>query len=72
MFHLTLKDRIHLPGILLLVFCLSLPAFAEPKISVDSHKFEFGEHWEDSQITHVFIVENTGDQDLIIEKVRTS
>ncbi|MBI4776666.1 MAG: DUF1573 domain-containing protein [Deltaproteobacteria bacterium] len=72
MFHPTLKDRMYLLGILLVVFCLSVPAFAEPKISVDSLKYEFGEHWEDSQISHTFTVENTGDQELIIEKVRTS
>jgi len=72
MFHLSLKARICLLGILLVVFCLSLPAFAEPKISVDGLKFDFGENWEDSQLSHTFTVENTGDQELVIEKVRTS
>ena len=72
MIRLTLKGCLYLPAILLMVFCISLPAFATPKISVDSLKHEFGENWEDTQVTHTFTVENTGDQELVIDKVRTS
>ena len=72
MVHRALKDLAYLPAILLVVFFIALPAFAAPKISVDSLKHEFGEHWEDAGVTHTFIVENTGDQELVIDKVRTS
>ena len=72
MIHRTLKDLAYLPAILLVVFSITLPAFAAPKISVDNLKHEFGEHWEDTRVTHDFIVQNLGDQDLVIEKVGTS
>ena len=72
MIRLTTKGHLYLSAILLVVFCITLPAFAAPKISVDSSKYDFGQSWEDARVTHTFSVENTGDQELVIEKVRTS
>lgn len=42
----------------------------QPKISLDSTKYDAGEVYEGDVITHEFIVKNTGTAELNIEKVK--
>ena len=45
---------------------------AGPKLVVAEPAHDFGTVFEDSKITHDFVIKNEGDQELIIEKIPTS
>lgn len=56
----------------LFFFGLSLVALAQPKIKVEEEVHDFGTIIEGDQAVHEFIIENTGDQPLVISKVQAS
>jgi len=41
----------------------------QPRISFDSTKYDAGEVWEGDEITHTFMVRNTGTAQLNLEKM---
>ena len=47
-------------------------AFAGPKIDVKTDSHDFGEAWEGETLNNAFEVKNIGDEDLVIETVKTS
>lgn len=49
---------------------LSACAEGQPKIRCAEPRFDFGEVYEQESYTHEFVLENTGDADLVIEKVK--
>ena len=46
------------------------PAQNQPQISFDNTKYNAGEVWEGEEVSHTFIVKNTGTAQLNINKVR--
>jgi hypothetical protein len=58
----------------LILFLLLLPvsAFSQPSIHVESQQHDFGSVNQDNKLIHVFTIENKGDQDLVIEKIKSS
>ncbi|OGW28162.1 MAG: hypothetical protein A2X59_13230 [Nitrospirae bacterium GWC2_42_7] len=60
--------------ILLFIAFLLIPAisYAQPEITFDYLKFDFGVISQNEKANHLFEFQNTGDQDLIIEKVSAS
>ncbi len=44
----------------------------QPAISFESTEFDFGEVDQGEKVEHVFLFKNTGNGDLLIEKVRSS
>jgi len=61
-----------LPAII--VFCLAIAAaaYGSPKIHVEESTYDFGSILEGFAVTHVFTIENTGDEVLEIERVAAS
>ncbi|MEW6378285.1 MAG: DUF1573 domain-containing protein [bacterium] len=57
--------------IVLSVFCPA-PAAAAPRIAFSNASFDFGQIYQNKAVTHVFTFQNTGDQALNIEQVKTS
>jgi len=51
---------------LLLTLALTSPAAAAPRVQVPQTTHDFGEVFEDKELTHTFVLKNTGDQDLVI------
>ncbi|MCF8260592.1 MAG: DUF1573 domain-containing protein [Melioribacteraceae bacterium] len=45
---------------------------AEPKITAENPSFDFGDIIEGTQVEHIFIVQNTGEKQLEIDRVRAS
>ena len=43
-----------------------------PKIEINEMRYDFGKIVQGTQATHVFDVKNTGNEQLVIEKVQTS
>lgn len=59
--------------LILILFLLSYSAaFAAPDLNVANPKFDFGEVFQGEKVPHVFEFVNEGDEDLVIEKVRSS
>lgn len=56
----------------ILVFLLCSRAFAAPNLQVDESKFDFGEIFQGEKVLHVFEFSNDGDENLEIERVRSS
>lgn len=46
------------------------PAQNQPRISFDSTKYDAGEVWEGDEISHDFIIKNTGTAELNVSKVK--
>lgn len=59
---------------LVLIVVLLSPAivFAQASISFDAEFFDAGTVASGNPIEHVFVVKNTGDADLVIDKIATS
>ena len=55
----------------LLLICIGL-LLSGPKLKFDQKKFDFGERKERSKVEHAFVLTNTGDAPLVIEKHETS
>lgn len=55
-----------------LLFVLSSACFAAPVLRVEGAKFDFGEVFQGEKVPHVFILANDGDEDLKIDRVRSS
>lgn len=55
--------------IMAVLFFMALPAAAAPAVSVTEPVFEFSQVQEGVDVTHDFILENTGDTTLEIIKV---
>ena len=64
-----MKKIIYLMTIILLLPVLS---YAQPSLTFDSEEHDFGTVAPVDTIEHVFEVTNTGDQDLVIEKLSSS
>jgi len=60
--------------ILLMTIILLLPvlSYAQPSIAFDSEEHDFGTVAPAGTIEHVFEFTNTGDQDLLIQKLGSS
>lgn len=60
--------------LLLFIAFLLIPviSYAEPEITFDYLKYDLGVVGQYERITHVFEFQNTGDKDLIIEKLSAS
>jgi hypothetical protein len=61
-------------NILTLFFLLFLPAvsFAQPSIHFNEMVHDFGTVSQEDAVRHVFVFTNTGDQELVVEKVSAS
>ena len=60
---------------ILSLYCLLLIAsssYAQPAISFSQLNFDFATIGQEDQVEHVFEFTNTGDQELVIEKLRAS
>lgn len=55
-------------SIVIFLFCAS--AYGSPKLIVIPEEYKFGEIIEGERVTHIFVVENGGDSDLIINDVK--
>jgi hypothetical protein len=64
-----MKKKFFLMTILLL---LPVFAYAQPSITFDSEEHDFGTVAPAGIIEHVFEFTNTGDQDLVIQKLSSS
>ena len=51
---------------------LTATAMAGPTIAVDTESYDWGTVLEGYSVTHTFIIQNVGDEDLIISRVRVS
>ena len=74
--------------LILILICFSIPGYAadvtaapeepqgtissSPRIEFEAPEYNVGEVWEGEKASHVFPFKNTGDAELVIEKVRTS
>lgn len=58
--------------ILVFVFLSCSVAFAAPDLQVANPQFDFGEVFQGDKVPHVFEFVNEGDENLVIEKVRSS
>ncbi len=58
--------------LVVLLFSLPLPVFAAPAIVVDSLKYDFGQVSESEQVETIYRFQNSGDEVLVISKVRSS
>lgn len=58
--------------ILILVILSCSVALAAPGLQVANPKFDFGEVYQGDKVPHVFEFVNEGDENLVIEKVRSS
>jgi len=60
--------------ILIFIAFLLVPAisYAQPEITFDSLKYDFGVISQDKKANHFFEFQNTGDQELVIQKVSSS
>ncbi len=66
MYHSSMVKRIALICFLLLVPVVS---FAQPAISFHSLSYDFGVVSGKDKVEHVFEFRNTGDRDLLVEKL---
>jgi hypothetical protein len=66
-----IKLRVWVPVLLLATFVAGA-AFAAPKIELKTDKHDFGQAWEGEQLTNSFQIKNVGDEELVIENVKTS
>ncbi len=57
--------------ILIFIFLFPITSYSQPSIVFDSESYDFGTINQGNEIEHTFIFTNTGDQDLIIEKIST-
>jgi len=64
-----MKKKFFLMTIILL---LPVLAYAQPSITFDSEEHDFGTVAPVDTIEHVFEFTNTGDQDLVIQKLSSS
>ncbi len=57
--------------IIFLIFLLLFPVltYAQPSISFDSESYDFGTVSQGQPIEHIFEVSNTGDAEVIIQKL---
>ncbi len=57
--------------IVLLIFLLIFPAiaYAQPSISFDAENYDFGAMPQGKAIEHTFEVSNTGNEELVIQKL---
>ncbi len=53
-------------AILLLLLAPAFPAAAAPRVEVPQTTHDFGEVFEDRELSHTFVLRNTGDQVLVI------
>lgn len=58
--------------ILILLLLIPVLCYAHASITFNSEEYDFGTVAEGSSIEHVFEFTNTGDQDLVIEKLTSS
>jgi hypothetical protein len=60
--------------IFLCIFFLLFPvlAYAQPSINFDSEVYDFGTIDHGEEIEHTFEFTNTGDKELVIERLKTS
>lgn len=58
----------------ILIFLMLLPAicFSQPSIVFDAEEYDLGEISRNDAMEHRFDFTNSGDQDLIIEKLKSS
>lgn len=60
---------------ILSLYCLLLIAsssYAQPAISFSQLNYDFATIWQEDQVEHVFEFTNTGDQELVIDKLHAS
>jgi len=55
-----------------LLLVIASTSFAAPQVSAPEKTFAFGELFQGDKVTHAFTFSNSGDEPLIIEKVRSS
>jgi len=62
------------PGIFTLFFLLFIASssYAQPAISFDQLNYDFATIRQEDQVEHVFEFANTGDQELVIERLHAS
>ncbi len=63
--------RIGLAALLLCLLPLTAAAQPVPKVEIESLSYDFGSVFEGNDVIHDFVIKNTGDAPLDIEKVRT-
>ncbi len=61
-------------GLHILFFLLFMPAlsYAQPSISFDELNYDFGVVSQEDKVEHAFKFVNSGDKELVIEKVSAS
>jgi len=59
-------------GLIMCIALMHLPVFAAPVLFVGRSHFDFGTVTQGERIEHVFEVENTGDEELVILKLTGS
>lgn len=55
----------------MVLICAAVPALAAPKAELPATAFDFGLVGESRDNVHPFIIKNTGDADLVIERIAT-
>lgn len=61
-----------LTGTMLAILALGIAATAQPMLEVDAEVYEFGTILEGYAIEHTFVLSNTGDEVLVIDRVRAT
>lgn len=61
-----------LTSVSLILVLLGVAAWAGPTIAVDSDTYEFGSVVEGYSVTHTFTLQNAGDEELVISRIRVS
>ena len=61
-----------LASVSVILMLLGAAAWAGPTIAVDSDTYEFGSVVEGYSVTHTFTLQNVGDEELVISRIRVS